>query len=144
VPRCAQKKGWVSQRSSTSNIRTHLITDHKLHQKSHGIQSFRSGGIEDALTTQGKRSSAHFSTDALERQVCKILVRHKLPYTFAEWPLIQELLELAQSAPSSDALKLPSNDTIARRVTDFELTLHNIFGTRSIFYLITDLIYVLY
>ncbi|KAF9427132.1 hypothetical protein BGZ76_002465 [Entomortierella beljakovae] len=50
------------------------------------------------------------------QHVCKILVYHKLPYTFVQLPLIQELLEIAHSAPSNDDFKLPFNDTIVRKV----------------------------
>ena len=122
VPRCTQKKGWVLIRGSTSNISHHLKTDHKLSEKDDGPQASQPGSIENALTIQGKRSSAHFSKDTLERHVCKILVRHKLPYTFVQWSLIQELLELAHSAPSKEDLKLPSNDTISRRVSELHQT----------------------
>ncbi|KAF9342315.1 hypothetical protein BGX26_007806, partial [Mortierella sp. AD094] len=114
VPRCTQKKGWALMRGSTTNIKHHLTIDHKLHEHSEkdGAQT---GSIESIFANQGKRSSAHFSTDALERQVCKILVRHKLPYTFVQSSLVQELLDLAHAAPSIEDLKLPSNDAIARR-----------------------------
>ncbi|KAG0287571.1 hypothetical protein BGZ97_007060, partial [Linnemannia gamsii] len=95
-------------------LRTVFLTiEHKLHEHSEkdGVQT---GSIESAFSNQEKRSLAHFSTDALERQVCKILVRHKLPYTFVQSSLLQELLELAHAAPSKEDLKLPSNDTIAK------------------------------
>lgn len=123
VPRCAQKKGWVLIRGSTSNIRHHLKTDHKLREGS-GSHAGQSGSLEDAFTNQGKRSSAHFTTEAFEHHVCKILVRHKLPYTFVQWSLLQELLDLAHSAPSKEDLKLPSNDTISRRVSETHQTKH--------------------
>ena len=129
VPRCTQKKGWASMRGSTSNIRNHLRSDHKLNEHSKVVrtgQQGQPGAIENALTTQGKRTSAHFSTDALERQVCKILVRHKLPYSFVQSSLVQELLEIAHSAPSKEDLELPSNDTISRRVSELQWTLHNV------------------
>jgi hypothetical protein len=116
VNRCPQKKGWAMIGSSTSNIRNHLVKDHKLNSQSAKDGSSRTGSIENAIANQGKRSSAHFSKDELERQVCKILVRHKLPYTFVQSPLLQELLDLAHSAPNAEDLKLPSNDTITRRV----------------------------
>jgi hypothetical protein len=135
VPRCTQKKGWASMRGSTTNIRNHLRTDHKLNEKSQAVRTGQPGPIEDALATQGKRSSAHFSTDALERQVCKILVRHKLPYSFVQSSLVQELLEIAHSAPSMEDLKLPSNDTISRRVSALQWTLHNMLNLlRLIFF----------
>jgi len=118
VARCTQKKGWAWMRGSTSNIRNHLMSEHKLNEKSDGIHIGQSGSIESAFASHGKRSSAHFSTDALERQVCKILVRHKLPYTFVQSSLVQELLELAHAAPSMEDLKLSSNDTISRRVSE--------------------------
>jgi len=118
VPRCPQKKGWAWIGSSTTNIRNHLRTDHKLDSETRndGTNPSLKGPIVTAISNHGKRSSAHFSTDALEQQVCKILVRHKLPYTFAQSPLLTELLEIAHGAPSRDDLKLPSNDTISRRV----------------------------
>ncbi|KAF9176218.1 hypothetical protein BGZ50_001391, partial [Haplosporangium sp. Z 11] len=119
VPGCLQKKGWVWIGSSTSNIRNHLIGDHHLNgfvQKD-GVYTGQTGSIESVLANKGKRSSAHFSTDVLERHICKILVRHKLPYTFVQSPLLKELLDLAHAAPSTDALKLPSDDTISKRMS---------------------------
>lgn len=117
VPRCPQKKGWALPRGSTSNIVNHLRFTHRLSEKSEGYQTGQSGSLENAFANQGKRSSAHFSADVLERQVCKILVRHKLPYTFVQSTLVQELLKIAHSAPSMKDLELPSNDTITKRVS---------------------------
>lgn len=76
----------------------------------------RTGSIEHALANNGKRSSSHFTKDTFERHICKVLIRHKLPYTFVQSPLLKELLELAHAAPSIEDLQLPSNDTITRRV----------------------------
>lgn len=118
VPRCTQKKGWKFVRGSTSNIRTHLISDHKLNDKGKGVDAGQPGSIENAFTAQGKRSSAHFSTDLFEQQVCKVMVHHKLPYTFVQSGLLQDLLVIAHSAPSKEDLKLPSKDTISRRVSE--------------------------
>ena len=76
VPRCTQKKGWASMRGSTDNIRNHLQSDHKLNEQSKAVdtgQQGQPGPIENVLATQGKRTSSHFSTDALERQVYKYL-----------------------------------------------------------------------
>ena len=109
VQGCSQKKGWTLVGNSTNNIRNHFMSDHKLSKD-------QTGSIQSAMTNQGKRSSVHFTTDELERHVCKMLVRHKLPYTFAESPLLTELLHLIHAAPSTNDLKLPSNNTIATRV----------------------------
>ena len=117
---CSQKKGWAYVESSTTNIRKHLSGDHKLtehHQKDGTSTAIsRAGSIETALANLGKRNVSHYSTEALERQVCKVLVHHKLPYTIVESPALMELLHIAQAAPSADDIKLPSNDTITRRV----------------------------
>ncbi|KAF9309668.1 hypothetical protein BGZ91_007328 [Linnemannia elongata] len=75
----------------------------------------RTGSIGYALANNGKRSSGHFSTDAFERHIYKVLVHHKLPYTFVQSPLLKELLELAHAAPSIEDIQFPSNDTIASR-----------------------------
>jgi hypothetical protein len=94
------------------------MSDHKLSKdvRKDGVYTGQTGSIQSAMAKQGKRSSIHFTTEELERHVCKILVRHKLPYTFAESSSLTELLHLAHAAPSITDLKLPSNDTITRRV----------------------------
>ncbi|KAI8600214.1 hypothetical protein EDD21DRAFT_139469 [Dissophora ornata] len=124
VPSCSQKKGWAWIGSSTSNIRNHLMGDHKLneHVQKDGAYTNRTESIQIAIANQGKRSSAHFSMDALERHVCKILVRHRLPYTFVQSPLLKELLHLAPM----DDLKLPSKYTITRKVCQLRWTEHNV------------------
>jgi len=117
VPRCTNRKGWAMVSSSTSNIRRHLINDHKLNENGTGLGNLQVRSIEEAFNNQGKRTSAHFSKELLEQQVCKVLVRHKLPFLIVESPHMQELLEIARLAPTMDDLKLPSKDTISRRVT---------------------------
>jgi len=102
------------------------MSDHKLNEKSKGLRTGQSGSIENALAAKRKRSSANFPIDALERQVYHILVRHKLPYTFVQSSLVQELLEIVHSAPSKENLKLPSNDTISGRVNELQWSLHNV------------------
>ena len=104
--------------SSTSNVRNHLMSDHKLSKdiQKDGVYTGQTGSIKSAILNQGKRPSVHFTTDELERHVCKILVRHKLRYTLAESPILIELLHLAHAAPSINDLKLPSNDIITTRV----------------------------
>ncbi|KAF9137261.1 hypothetical protein BGX20_007910, partial [Mortierella sp. AD010] len=99
----------------TTNIRNHLMSVHKFDENGVPIASSTSGSLEEAFSNQGKRTSAHFTTEAFEHQVCKILIKHKLPYTFVQSSLVQELLQLAHAAPSKDLLTLPSNDTITRR-----------------------------
>jgi len=117
------KKKYVLVTSSTSNIAKHLKNDHKLNESSakDGTNSSQPGSIESALSNHGKRSAAHFSVDAFEEQVCKMLILHKLPFTLVQSAMLKELLELAHAAPSLDVLKLPSNKTIARRVSKFLL-----------------------
>ncbi|KAF8946685.1 hypothetical protein BGZ46_005742, partial [Entomortierella lignicola] len=116
VSPCSKKKGWALINSSTTNIIRHLKTDHKLDENSCSVNSRgQAGSIESAFNMQGKRPRAHFSSDELERQVCKMLVCHQLPYTLGESAILQKLLELAHAAPSIEDLKLPSNDTLSRR-----------------------------
>lgn len=115
---CSQKKGWALVGSSNNNVKNYHMIDHKLGKdvRKDGPYTGQTGSIQSTLEYQGKRSSAHFTTDDLERNVTKLLVRHKLPYTYVESPLLTELLHLAHAAPSTVDLKLPSNDTITRRV----------------------------
>ncbi|KAI1285863.1 hypothetical protein EDD11_000654, partial [Mortierella claussenii] len=116
VKGCRQKTGYAFAGSSTTNLIKHLSKVHGLSQDNQNDGSFSGrASIGDALTNQGKRSSAHFSTEELEQKLCKVLVRHKLPYTFVQSSALQELLHLAHAAPSMNDLKLPSNDTITRR-----------------------------
>ncbi|KAG0195114.1 hypothetical protein BGX28_002258 [Mortierella sp. GBA30] len=79
VKGCTQKKGYALITSSASNIKNHLLGDHKLSEANtkDSACNTQSGPLESDFSKQGKRSSAHFSTEALERHVCKILVRHK-------------------------------------------------------------------
>jgi len=116
---CNQKKGYAIVGSSTTSIMSHLKNGHNLSSTTKKDQSnySKAGSIEDALANQGKRSSAHFTAELFSEQICKVVVRHKLPFTFPESTLFKELLLLAQSAPSADDIKLPSNDTVARNVS---------------------------
>ncbi|KAF9113207.1 hypothetical protein BGX30_007003, partial [Mortierella sp. GBA39] len=91
-------------------------TTSSAHHDSNGIFAGAAGTIANAFAIQGKRTRDEFSKDELERQVCKILVHHKLPYTFGESKFLSDLLRLAHAAPSVDDLKIPSNDTFARRM----------------------------
>jgi hypothetical protein len=116
VKGCTQKKGYAWLKSSTSNIRNHLINDHKVNATTPQEGSRLSGPLKSAFTNLGKRSSVQFSTDILQRQFCKVLVRHKLPYTLAESPDMLQLLKIAAAAPSPEEVKLCSNSTITRRV----------------------------
>ncbi|KAF9081767.1 hypothetical protein BGX27_004778, partial [Mortierella sp. AM989] len=116
VKPCSKKKGWALVNSSTSNIIRHLKTEHKLDENTTSVNlKGQAGSIEGAFATQGKRSRAHFTSDELERQVCKMLVRNQLPFTLGGSTDLQRLLELAHAAPSIEDLKLPSNDTLSRR-----------------------------
>ncbi|KAG0337368.1 hypothetical protein BG005_004083, partial [Podila minutissima] len=58
---------------------------------------------------------AHFTKDAFKWQVCKMLVLHKLPYTFVKSPTLQSLLHLAHAAPSTDDIKLPGKDKVTKK-----------------------------
>jgi len=120
VKGCTQRKGYAWIKSSTTNIRNHLIHDHKLNEKTPAEGSRLTGALEAALTNLGKRTAAQFSKQEFERQFCKVLVRHQLPYTLVESQELLELLKMAQSAASQDDIQLPSNDTIAKRVCQTE------------------------
>ncbi|KAF9078966.1 hypothetical protein BGX27_007381, partial [Mortierella sp. AM989] len=113
---CNQKKGYAIVGISTAIIMNHLKKVHKLSVSSGKDQSNHSkaGSIEDALANQGRRPSAHLTAELFSEQICKVVVRHKLPSTFPGSILFKELLLLAQSAPSAEDIKLPSNDTVAR------------------------------
>lgn len=116
VKGCSQRKGYALLKSSTSNIRNHLISDHKINATTPQEGSRLSGPLQSGFTNLGKRNSVQFSTDILQRQFCKVLVRHKLPYTLAESPHMLRLLKIAAAAPSPEEVKLCSNSTITRRV----------------------------
>lgn len=115
VKRCTQKNGYACHNSSTTNIRNHLINDHKLNANVQQEGSRLAGPLESSFNL-GKRSAEQFTACAFERQFCKVLIRNQLAYSTVECPEILQLLKMAHSAPSQDDIRLPSNDTIARRV----------------------------
>ncbi|KAG2224571.1 hypothetical protein INT45_003711 [Circinella minor] len=47
------------------------------------------------------------------------LIASRAPYTVIERPTLQRLLYIAHSAPSLQDLKLPSDTTIKRRMSDY-------------------------
>ena len=71
VPRCTNRKGWAMVSSSTSNIRRHLINDHKLNENGTGLGNLQVRSIEEAFNNQGKRTSAHFSKNFLNNRSVK-------------------------------------------------------------------------
>ncbi|KAG9319044.1 hypothetical protein KVV02_000129, partial [Mortierella alpina] len=113
VKGCTQRNGYVLVGSSTSNIRNHLMHDHKLNEAV--PLGNMQGPLESALSNLRKRNATEFSKEVLERAFCKVLVAHRLAYTFVESPSLLELLRIAQAAPTPEDIVLPSNDTIARR-----------------------------
>ncbi|KAF9553977.1 hypothetical protein EC968_009984, partial [Mortierella alpina] len=117
VKGCTQKNGYALNKGSTSNISHHLKQDHKLDASTPPEGSRLSGTLQNAFTNLGKRSSMEFSNDILQRQFCKVLVCHKLPYVLAESPHILDLLKIAASAPSPEDVRLCNKDTITKRIT---------------------------
>ncbi|KAG9319036.1 hypothetical protein KVV02_006986, partial [Mortierella alpina] len=116
---CSQKAGYAYLNSSTTTIMNHLRKAHNIGENSPMNRSRLSGPIDSAFENSRKRSAEQFTSQALDRQFCKVLIRNQMPYNTVECPEMLKLLKVAQSAPSQDAIKLPSNDTIARRVSNW-------------------------
>lgn len=112
------RKTFKSINGSMTNVKNHLEWDHLLTKDTLNNGSIRAGDgpLERALVNHGKRPADHFSAEDWSSTLTRFMVHNKLPFTFFEDLDFQVLLFMVQEALSKDLLKLPSNDTMARKV----------------------------
>ena len=102
--------------SNTSTIKNHL-------KRVHGI----TGGINNGSKHTGDNSTLAeawtniknartFSNEEFMSRLLRFLVRSHLPFTIFEIADFQELLNFVQCAPERQLVKLPSADTMTRKV----------------------------
>lgn len=108
-------RSFASKDSSTSGLVKHLHNKHQITaDNGPHTGAKRSGGPMD-LFVQAKRPRV-FTADDFIKTFIKFIVKTKLPFTMAENDDLQELLNIAQSATAMEMVKLPSTDTITRKV----------------------------
>ncbi|KAJ8651461.1 hypothetical protein O0I10_012979 [Lichtheimia ornata] len=108
-------KMYSSIKKTTTTFITHL-------RNSHGITEFtgphahdkKRGGPLDSFLAKRTRT---FDQNEFNQQFIKFLVSGKLPFTTSENKHLQRSLEMAQTAPTMAAIKLPNAVTFARKTT---------------------------
>ncbi|KAG2203422.1 hypothetical protein INT45_000369, partial [Circinella minor] len=114
-PTTTDKKG------SISNMLNHTKRKHSITVSSpakgespisHGI-----GSLDLFLTLQAP--TVVFSKNKFYQTIMDDLIASRTPYTAVERPTLQRLLYIAHSAPSLQDLKLPSDTTIKRHMSDY-------------------------
>lgn len=116
-PTCNAKFAVV--RGGTTGIAGHLQSKHHVTREvvNDGTFPRRRGVIDALIANAGKRPAENFSRDDFLDAISKFLVSRKLPFNLVNDPMLQQVINLAQLASSKDEIKLPSNDTISRKVS---------------------------
>lgn len=107
-------KTYSSIKKTTTTFITHLRNSHGITEFTgpHAQQNKRGGPLDSFLA---KRTRT-FDQNEFHQQFIKFLVSGKLPFTTSENKQLQQLLEMAQTAPTMAAVKLPNADTFTRKV----------------------------
>ena len=107
-------KTYSSIKKTTTTFITHLSNAHGITESTgpHAQHKERGGPLDSFLTKRAKT----FNQSEFHKQFIKFLVSSKLPFTTSENKDLQQLLEMAQMAPTISAIKLPGADTFTRKV----------------------------
>lgn len=114
-PTTSDKKG------STSNMVSHMRNKHSITAsspaKGESPVSRGIGSLDPFLTPQAP--IVMFTKKIFYQTIIDDLIASRAPYTAVERPTLQRLLYIAHSAPSLQDLKLPSDTTIKRHMSDY-------------------------
>lgn len=107
-------KTYSSVKKTTTTFIAHLVSAHGISENNgpHTQNNKRIGPLDSFLS---KRTRT-FDQNEFHKQFIKFLVSSKLPFTTSESKDLQQLLEMAQMAPTLTAVKLPSANTFTRKV----------------------------
>ncbi|KAG2217218.1 hypothetical protein INT45_013963, partial [Circinella minor] len=116
---------FASKDSYTSGLVKHLQNKHQITADNGPHTGAKRPGGPIDLFVQAKRPCV-FTANDLIKAFIKFIVKTKLPFTMAENDDLQELLNIAQSATAMEMVKLPSTDTITRKISTYTWTMHEV------------------
>jgi hypothetical protein len=76
----------------------------------------KKGPIDKLMANRNKRAAEVFTPEAFSDALLRFLITNKLPLSLVNDGSFQDLLYLSNDAPSKACLKLPSNDTVGKKV----------------------------
>ncbi|KAF9577130.1 hypothetical protein BGW38_007858, partial [Lunasporangiospora selenospora] len=102
---------------STGNIGRHLQDDHYLDANFINNSAFvpRQGPMDSMVVRGVKRSAEPWSKRDFEEAYLKFIITSKSSFRTIRNPSLQQLLNLANGAPSKAFVKLPSVNTLRRK-----------------------------
>lgn len=97
---------------------SHLRDKHFINADAVNSPTFqaRKGPLDKLMAKGSKRTADIFTQEGFSDALLRFLITNKLPLSLVNDRSFQDLLYVTNDAPSKSFVKLPSNDTVGKRV----------------------------